>query len=86
MNTMVSTNRPMVIKVKDARFLFDEITKVAGREEYLFCEVGDGGQTLALCHPHGIESARLFFGGSEWAADSDSSVSDFLRLSCKLKQ
>ena len=26
------------------------------------------------------------FGGSEWAADSDSSVSDFLRLSCKLKQ
>ena len=33
---------------REARFLFNEVTKVAGREDHLLCEIGDGGQTLAL--------------------------------------
>ena len=34
---------------REARFLFNEVTEVAGREEHFLCEIGDGGQTLALC-------------------------------------
>ena len=31
------------------RFFLDEVAEVAGREENLLCEIGYGGQALALC-------------------------------------
>ena len=62
---------------RETRFFPDEVAEVAGREEDLLCEIGDGGQPLALC----LATAEL---GLQVVLEASHGVAVHLRTSDEL--